>query len=331
MPTRHECAVPPRAPAEGDRALRRFGTDLLPGLELLLAIARDGSITRAAQALGTTQPAASRRLAALEAAIGAPLFKRTTRSLAPTEAGAALIEAARGVVLAAEAAVEAARDAAGAPGVLRVTVPAAFGRRHVLPHLAEFRRAAPDIAVRLHLADEVTDLMARDTDLAIRIGQMPDSGLISAPVARQRRVLCAAPDYLAARGAPSEPEDLAGHACLLNSRLSAGGRWNFQQRRARREVAVSGPLAANSTEALLDAALHGMGVVLLASWAVHREVAAGRLVPLLPGWSGDTDRAPRQIAFLWAPELSRAPRLRRFVDFLKVRFGRPPYWDKAEG
>lgn len=300
---------------------------LIAGIELILAIERLGSISEAATRLGLSQPAASRQLRALEAMIGVPLFKRTTRSIAPSDAGHRLADAGKDMLRAADLLLDQLRQSSSSPRVLKVTSGPMFGKKHLLPHLQSFRDATPGVEICLTLTDEKVDLVRDEVDLLLHIGHLPDRRLVAAKVAKQRRILCAAPGYEARRGRIESPEQLARHPCLLHTRLAPTGVWHWWSGRSMRSIRVAGPLAANSSDVLAEAAAEGMGVTLLASWAVQDDLRSGRLVQLLPQWRIDSDAEPRDISFIWVPELSRSKQLRSFVTYFTQRFGKPPYWD----
>ncbi|MBR0751266.1 LysR family transcriptional regulator [Bradyrhizobium jicamae] len=305
----------------------RQKSELLACIELVLAIHKHGSITDAAAALGLSQSALSRQLVALEATLEVSLFKRTTRTIAPSDVGRILIESGQDVLRAADILMDQIRSASGAPRLLRVATPPYFGRKHILPHLQEFRRKNPSIDIRLILSDERVDVIREDVDLAIRIGHLPDQWLVAARIAKQRRVLCASPAYLATKSAIRHPEDLSNHQCLVHTRLAPTGIWHCWSGKSYVAKKVSGPLASNYSDVLVDAAVRGMGVALIANWTVNEFLAGRQLVPLLPNWRIDSDLEPRDISFVWAPQLSQSRQVRSFVSHFRNAFGKPPYWE----
>jgi len=307
----------------------RQKSELLACIELVLAIHKHGSITDAAASLGLSQSAVSRQLLALEGALGLSLFKRTTRTIAPSEIGRILIESGQDVLRAADLLMDQIRAASGSTRLLRVAAPPYFGRKHVFPHLQEFRRKNPAVEIRLILSDEKIDVIREDVDLAIRIDHLPDQWLVAARIAKQRRVLCASPEYLASERPIEHPEDLVTHPCLVHTRLAPAGIWNCWSGKRLVAQKVSGPLASNYSDVLVDAALRGMGVTLLSSWAVNEFLDDGQLVPVLPNWRIDSDSEPRDISFVWAPQLSQSRQVRSFVSYFRDVFGKPPYWDRS--
>lgn len=300
---------------------------LVAGIELFLAIERHGSISEAAASLGLSQPAASRQLMALEEMVGVPLFKRTTRSISPSDAGHLLVDTGKDMLRSADLLLDQLRQSNSTPKVLKVTVGPMFGKKHILPHLQSFRDANPGVEIRLTLTDEKVDLVRDEVDLLLHIGHLPDRRLVASRVAKQRRILCASPEYEARRGKVTSPDDLAKHPCLIHTRLAPSGIWHFWSGKSVGSVRVAGPLAANSSDILSEAAANAMGITLLASWAVRDDLRSGKLVEILPQWRFDSDLDPRDISFLWIPQLSKSKQLRSFVSFFTQKFGKPPYWD----
>jgi DNA-binding transcriptional LysR family regulator len=159
------------------------------------------------------------------------------------------------------------------------------------------------------------------------MGYLPDSSTIAAKLATTRRILCASPDYIARHGKPKAPADLADHACLVHSLYTARNVWYFRRRGELRALLVKGRFVANNSEALLAAALQGLGIALLGSWAVPKEIANGEFVPLLPDWQGDLTREQRHL-YLTYPRSARTSLLTRtFVDYFRAHIGTPPYWE----
>jgi DNA-binding transcriptional LysR family regulator len=300
---------------------------LIAGVELILAIERYGSISEAAASLGLSQPAASRQLVALEQMVGVPLFKRTTRSISPSDAGHLLVDSGKEMLRSADLLLDQLRQSNSSPRVLKVTTGPMFGKKHILPHLQSFRDANPGVEIRLTLTDEKVDLVRDEVDLLLHIGHLPDRRLVAAKIGKQRRILCASPGYEAKRGKIADPEDLTRHPCLIHTRLAPAGVWHCWSGRNMRFLRVAGPMAANSSDILAEAAASGMGITLLSTWAVHDDLRTGKLVELLPDWRFDSDPEPRDISFVWIPELSRSRQLRSFVAYFTQKFGKPPYWD----
>jgi molybdate transport repressor ModE-like protein len=313
----------------GQRIARKTNerAQLVAGIELILAIERYGSISEAAESLGLSQPAASRQLMALEQMVGVPLFKRTTRSISPSDAGHLLVDTGKDMLRSADLLLDQIRQANSSPRVLKVTTGPLFGKKHILPHLQSFRDANPGVEIRLTLTDEKVDLVRDEVDLLLHIGHLPDRRLVASRVAKQRRILCASPEYESRRGRITTPEDLTRHPCLIHTRLAPTGVWHCWSGKSVASIRVAGPLAANSSDVLAEAAAKGMGVTLLASWAVRDDLRAGRLIEILPQCRFDSDLDPRDISFIWVPQLSKSKQLRSFVSYFTQKFGKPPYWD----
>lgn len=209
-------------------------------------------------------------------------------------------------------------------GVLNVNAPVSFGVRHVGPAIPAFMARYPELSVELVLNDRVVDLVEEGFDVGIRIVRLRDSTLIARRLAPARRILCAAPDYLAVHGMPRSPEDLAEHECLLYSHQASVDRWGFTGPEGEREVRVHGRLRVNNGDALLEAAMSGLGIILLPSFICAEALRGGRLVRLLPAW---TERSGAAVHAVYPANRNLSPKVRAFVDFLVERFGPAPYWD----
>ncbi|QCN99410.1 LysR family transcriptional regulator (plasmid) [Azospirillum argentinense] len=283
----------------------------LAGLAVLVEAAQAGSLAGAARRLGISPLMATRRLAALEEAMGARLMQRTTRSLALTPEGEAMLPFAQ-AMLENEAAARASvrPSSAGASGLLRLTASAAFGRKVVVPVVADFLTDNPQVSVDLLLTDTVVDIVGQGIDLAIRIAHLKDSALIARRLADNPRGLYATPGYLAARGTPATIADLAEHECLC---LSGTTHWSFVGDGRERRIRVRGRFTANSIEGLRDICLAGLGIAVLSEWDVRDEVARGALVALTL-----SDGALEPLA-VWGVHPSARfvpPKVRLFMDAL---------------
>ncbi|MDD3444723.1 MAG: LysR family transcriptional regulator [Zavarzinia sp.] len=289
--------------------------DRLETMSILVAVVDAGSLSAGARRLGLPLATVSRRVADLEAALGARLLLRSPRGLVTTEAGAAYLGACRRIL---DEVAEAERVAAGEfvvpKGLLSLTAPVVFGRLHVLPVITAFLAAYPAIDVRLELGDRNVNLQEEQIDAAIRIGHLPDSGLRARRVGVVRRVVCAAPAYLAARGVPARPEDLAAHDCITFANLMAPDRWYFGEGRRERPVPIHSRMTVNTAEAAIEAASAGLGLTRVLSYQVARAVADGRLSVVL----ADDEPGPWPVHILYGDGL--VPRkLRAFVDFAAPR------------
>lgn len=296
----------------------------LDELGVFAAVAEGEGFSAAARRLGVSKAMVSTAIARLEARLGVRLFHRTTRRLSLTEAGTAALPHAQRALLAARDAEEAAVSQRTSPrGTLRVNAPMSFGLRHVTPALGAFARAYPEIRVDLVLDDRVLDLVEGGFDLAVRIGTLPDSSMVATRVGRNRNALVASAEYLERAGAPTRPAELADHAALIYSLSPTGAAWTLTRDGRDETVKVRGPLQANSSLALREAALQGLGVARMPLFVVGEDLARGRLLRVLPGWD-----LPEQGIHVVTTAREQQPRkTRAFVEFLRGRFGDPPYWE----
>jgi DNA-binding transcriptional LysR family regulator len=305
--------------------------DYLNALRLFVRAVEVGSFSKAAAAVNTKTSTVSRAIASLEADLGVSLFHRTTRRSHLTEPGASFYERARDVLRSLEEARDAASAMEGRPqGLIRLQVPGAFARLHIMPFVPDFLATYPDIRLDVSLTDVRVDLLAVGTDLAIRIGPLIDSSLIARKLAPHRRVVCASPAYLGRGPAIDEPTDLLQHNCLVYT-LQPTDRWFFSRQDGAAdgfsEVPITGTLRADDSEPLRDAAVAGVGVALLPTWLVVEDIKTGRLRRVLPGWSAMIATKPSGIFGVYPPHRLVQPKVRAFLDFAQKRFGRPPYWD----
>ncbi|MCQ4158658.1 LysR family transcriptional regulator [Roseomonas sp. GC11] len=290
--------------------------DRLDAMAVLLAVVEAGSLSAGARRLGAPLATVSRKVAELERHLGARLLLRTRRGLGLTEEGRAFVAASRRILEEVEAA---EREAAGQQGALRgglhVTAPVAFGERHLLPIALGFLREQPEIDLRLSLVDRPISLVEEHVDVALRIGHLADSALIATRVGQVRRVICASPAYLARRGMPRQPDDLAGHDGISFQGFATAPEWRYRGDSAAFAVEPHPKLAVNTTEAAIQAALSGLGILRVLSYQVSEELRSGRLLALLP----DFAPAPLPVHLLHAPAGPPALKLRRFLDWAVPR------------
>ena len=292
-----------------------------------------GSFSKVAAEEGAKVSTVSRYVSALEADLGVALFNRSTRRLHLTEAGGTLYRHAVQVLAGLqEARAETASLNQSPRGLLRLNIPGAFGRLHIMPHLQAFLAAYPDIRVDVTLTEATVDLIEVGADLAIRIGALSDSSLIARRLASHRRLLVATPEYLCASPALEHPDDLTLHACIPFALQPTSG-WYFRPKGESADpivVKVDGRVRANDSEAVRSAALAGVGIALLPSWLVGEDIRNNHLALLLPGWEGAIALGPeRAIWGVYPPKRVVSPKVKVFLDFMQKRFGNPPYWDKA--
>lgn len=299
---------------------------LFDDMTAFVRVVEAGSFSGAAQRLGVAKSIVSRRIAALEARLGASLFHRTTRRLGLTEIGVAYAGRARQILAdVAEANEIAGRLQSTLRGKLSIAAPMSFGWRHLSGAVAAFLAAHPELEIDLDLNDRTVDLVSEGHDLAIRIGDLPDSSLIARRLSPCRQVVCASPAYLAARGAPLTPADLAVHDGLIYGHRPPPEVWRFRVGNVW-QAAPPGTrrLAANNGESLLAAALAGLGVVLLPTFIAGDAVAGGDLSVVL----ADYELPSASIYVLWPPNRQLSAKVRAFVDFLVERCTGTPYWDQ---
>ncbi len=267
----------------------------LADLHLLLVLGQTRSYTQAARRLGVSKATVSLRINELERAAGVPLVARTTRSVALTAAGQQLVAETEQPFARIEQSFASVRDLAATPrGRVRLTAPVALGRQHIAPLLAPFLQRFPEIRIELDLTDRFVNLAQEGFDLAVRHAHTPPDTHVAWTLCETRSLVMASPDYLARRGVPAHPRDLADHDCLLYLRPGAGQSWTFERapnavgkkKRAAPEavtVAVDGPLKANNSEVLREAVAAGLGLGLLPDFSAHTE-GERTLVPVLPNW-----------------------------------------------
>jgi DNA-binding transcriptional LysR family regulator len=300
--------------------------DLASQMLLFARVAERGSFSAAARAIDQTPSAVSRQIATLEDRLGVRLLHRTQSGVSLTEEGRAFRDRCADLAVRVAEAQEAMAALGGrAQGALRVASTVAFGRQHLVPAIPAFLAAHPDIRLSLSLTDAPVDLSAEDAeiDVAIQFTEQVDQPLAMArKIAPNRRVICAAPGYLDAVGAPERPEDLARLNCL---RLSTVASWNDWSLRAAdgAPIRLGGNFEADSADAVYAATLAGMGVARLSAYMVAGDLAAGRLVRVLPGY----EQHGSDIVALYADRRNLAPRIRAFLDHLVASFSPPP-WER---
>ena len=295
----------------------------LDGVATFVAIAEAGSISEAARRLGLAKSVVSERLSELERSLGARLIQRTTRTLSLSEDGLAFLERARRIATdMAEAASEMAARRGTLSGPLRLCGPVSFGALHLGPALYGFLAANPAIELSLDLDDRFVDVAANGYDAVIRHGPISDTRLTARRLAPSRRRLVASPAYLAAAGTPETLEQLEAHRAILYT--NRGTDWRFGTPGRERVVRPRGALRVNNGLVMRDAALSGLGITLLPSFMIHRELAAGTLRPIDLGV--EAEGADLSIAF--PRERETAAKLVALTAWLRQAFGDPPYWDE---
>ncbi|MBX3654104.1 MAG: LysR family transcriptional regulator [Ramlibacter sp.] len=296
-------------------------------LHLLTVLAQTRSYTQAARRLGVSKASVSMRIGELERAAGMPLVRRTTRSVGLTEAGQQLVDDTGSAFERIAQSFARVKDLAGSPrGLVRVTAPVALGRQHIATTLPAFFARYPEVRIELDLNDRFVNLAQEGFDLAIRHTQTAPDTHVAWVLRESRSLLVASPEYLRSRGTPAHPSELASHPCLLYLRDAGAQSWTFEREAARRRtervvVGVNGPLRANNSEVLREAALAGLGIGLLPDFSATSHIAPSQLVPVLPQWRplgffGDRIYAIRP----WSPQVPRAVQL--LVDHLRESLSR---------
>lgn len=290
--------------------------NLFESMSLLVAVVDAGSFSSAARRLGVPLPTVSRKVADLESHLKTRLLHRTTRTLSLTEAGVTYVDACRRIL---DQVGEAQRTAIGehvSPrGDLVITAPVNFGRLHVVPVVAEFLEEYPEININLVLTDRVVHLMDEHADVAIRIGELPDSTLIATRLGSVRRVVCGSPSYLQAHGVPGTPHDLTGHQCITFDVLASMPAWAFRSGKTEVSIPVRSRLSINTAEAAIAAATLGVGLIRVLSYQVIDALRSGSLSVVLEGF----ESAPLPVSLVHKEKAPLPLKLRAFLDFATPR------------
>ncbi|MCL6705381.1 LysR family transcriptional regulator [Pseudomonas sp. R2.Fl] len=295
----------------------------LGDLEIFARVISSGSMSLAARSLGLSPAVVSKRIKRLEDRLGTRLLQRTTRQISLTEAGQGFHERVLAVLAGLE---EAEAFAAGRSsevrGTLKISAPTSFGRMHIAPHLKRFMGAHPELVIELVLSDEFTDIVAGGFDLAIRIAELTDSSLVARRLAPVRRILCAAPDYIAGHGTPETIEDLKHHRCLPAHNHDA---WRLEGPEGLLSVRPEGMLITNSSEVIREAVIAGLGIALRSTWDIGPELKAGRLVQVLPTYEGSHNVT---LSAVYPSRQFLPAKVRLFIDYLAELYGPTPYWER---
>ncbi len=285
----------------------------------------DGSFTHAAASLGVSKSFASKQVSRLEDRLGVRLLNRTTRRVTITDVGAAFYERVKVLLADLEDAEATVQELHESPrGTLRVSLPVSFGIQYAAPLVAQFLALHPQLAIDVDYLDRRVDILAEGYDMVVRIGKLTDSSLIARKLASSRLHICASPAYLAEHGVPTRPDDLRDHQCLLYRYLGTGHThtWHFTGPSGQKAVRVTGRMIANSGEAMMDAAIRGLGVVRLPDFIVGNALRRGDLTPILDEWTLDG-------AGIWAlyPHSRHlSAKVRLFVEFLRRSFAEEVPW-----
>lgn len=298
--------------------------DKFKQLETFVAVAALGSLTAAARVEGIAPAMIGRRMNDLEARLGVKLMNRTTRRLSLTEEGSALLEEAQRILRdLTETEARVSQGSVRPEGLLRISAPAGFGRRHVAPAIPEFARQYPEVMVTLDLSDRLVDLVEERYDCAIRIGDLDDSQYIGTRLADNQRVIVAAPNYLKQHGRPMTPDDLSRHNCLsFGQQGNQAKGWLLKQSGKVRPFRVKGSLSCSDGSVLHQWTLAGLGLSWRSLWEVREDIEQGKLITVL-----DNFAAPANGIYAIRPERKHVPlRVRLFVEHLKQRYQSADYW-----
>lgn len=275
-----------------------------------------GSFSAVARELGITQSTVSKHIATLESALGVQLFARTTRQLAPTHEAARLYESVLRLLEAADAIPGSLGTARAEPaGLLRLSMPAAFGRARLLPHVVAFLAAHPKVRLDIRLSEQAVALVEEGVELAVRLGELGSSTLVARSLGVVEQVVVATPAYLARCGEPRHPSELAEHHCIVDTGAPKGQRWVFESEQGRQVVEVPSRLGLDSADAIHGAVLAGVGIAKLPGWIAEAGLAEGTLRALLP----DFYPLPTPVNVVYPQTRVLSARARAFIDFVVER------------
>jgi DNA-binding transcriptional LysR family regulator len=297
----------------------------LVGMAIFARVAEAKSFSEAARRLGLSKSMVSKEVTKLEKSLGARLLNRTTRKLSLTEIGAAFYEHCARVMQEAEEAELLVGRLHGEPrGVLKLTTPVAFGTLHIAPALPDFLSRYPDVDVDLTISDRFFDLAEEGFDLSVRIARELPPNVVARQLAPVNRVVCATPEYFNKHGVPDTPDELVNHNCLIYTHANPDSVWRFRAAGKELVVPVRGNLTLNDDEALWQAVLGGLGISLLPTFIVGKDLQARRLQAVLAPYVP----SERNLHALYLPNRHLSAKVRVFIDFLLARFAPPPYWDR---
>jgi DNA-binding transcriptional LysR family regulator len=301
--------------------------DKLTSIKAFTKVVQHGSFAAAARELRLSRSAVSKYVIDLEQDLGVQLLLRTTRSAAPTENGQAYFERCTAILAELEEADLAVTRLQSEPrGILRVNAPMSFGTLHLGRAVADFMGKYPQLHIQIILSDQQIDPVQEGFDVTLRIADLPSSSLVARKIAPARRVICAAPSYLAAHGMPRHPDELRDHACLAYGHLATGNQWKLSGPDGDHWIAIPWTLCTNNAEVIRDAAVRGRGIALLPTFIAGADLQEGSLRSILTDYT-----APEIAVYAIYPETRHlSVKVRVFIDFLVERFGGRPYWDLVE-
>ncbi len=296
-------------------------------LDIFARVARTGNMSAAGREMGLSPAVVSKRISMLEERLNSRLFQRTTRHLTLTETGEGYFKRVLDILSLVEEAEDFVSRRNRRPrGVLKVTVPTAFGTRHIAPYLPEFVDKCPEIELDIHVTDVVVDIIRDGFDIAIRIGELQDSSLVAKKLASDQKVICASPKYLSRMGTPNDLADLEAHYCLP---AGVQDQWRLRGPDGKEhQVRLKGPIRANSAEFTRSATIAGLGIGLRSTWDVGDELASGKLVQILTDYRGETADG----VFAVYPSRDFMPaKVSAFIDFLVGLYTPEPCWEREPG
>lgn len=287
--------------------------DLFSSMRMYVAVVDGGSFASAADKLDISRAMVSKQIQKLEEHLGTRLLNRTTRRLSLTETGREFYERSTQIITDVEEAEQVAGQMNRTPqGVLRVTIPLSYGQHQLAAIIGDYTQAYPKVQLDISLSDRKVDLIEDGFDLAVRIGTMPQSDLIARKIGGVRSIVCASPAYIARHGAPQAPAELSSHACLGYTLTGSGADWRFDTPDGPLVVPISGPIRADNGDIIRLAALSGAGILFQPHFIVGDDLAAGRLVQLLPEWQS----AELGVYAVYPSRKHLSAKVRTFVDFL---------------
>jgi len=292
--------------------------DKLTSMNVFVRVAKAGSFAGGARELGISRAMATKHIMQLEGSLGTRLFNRTTRSLSLTDVGGSYLERCQQVLLDVEEMESAVTHLQTEPrGVLKISAPPVIGATHITRAIAEFLKIHSDLTVDLILQSSPGDLIDEGIDVAIYLGALDDTSMVARKLASSSMVVCGSPDYLARHGIPKTPEDLLEHSCLVNWASSPRNKWQFKGEAGYTVINVSGRMQANVADAIRVAAIDGLGLVMLASYVVARDIERGKLKAVLENYT----LPPLDIHAVYPHRKYLSAKVRRFLDFLQEWLG----------
>jgi DNA-binding transcriptional LysR family regulator len=289
--------------------------DKLTSMTVFVRVAKAGSFAGGASELGISRAMATKHIMQLESSLGTRLFNRTTRSLSLTDVGASYLERCQQVLTDVEEMEAAVTHLQTEPrGVLKISAPPVIGATHITRAVAEFLKIHPDLTVDMILQSSPGDLIDEGIDIAIYLGDLDDTSMVARKLGSSPMVICASPEYLAKHGTPKTPEDLYHHSCLINWASTPRNKWKFKGKIGYITVSVSGRMQSNVADANRIAAINGLGLVMLATYVVGRDIERGKLVPVLENYV----LPPLDIHAVYPHRKYLSAKVRRFLDFLQI-------------